>query len=75
MNKKPQHTCGADLKEHRLRLLTLNHGLVCWARLDRERPVLNVCLDAGVRKLPANEPLGIEDSVGGVHGHLHTKTG
>lgn len=39
---------------------------------DPEGPVLDVCLDAGVRVLPPNQALCVEDCVLGVHGHLHT---
>lgn len=50
--------------------LTLNQRLLSGARLDLEGPHLDVVLDGGVAELAANEALGIEDGVGGVHGHL-----
>ena len=49
---------------------TLDHRLVTRTRLDCEWPVLDICLDAGVVKLAADQTLRVEDSVDGVHGHL-----
>ena len=40
------------------------------SRDNRERPVLHVGLDSGVRKLASDQTLGIEDGVVGVHGSL-----
>ena len=54
--------------------LTLNHGLVPGSWLDCERPVLDVCLDAGVLELASDQPLGVEHCVYGVHGHLQQNT-
>mmetsp|Transcript_7566 Transcript_7566/g.19588 ORF Transcript_7566/g.19588 Transcript_7566/m.19588 type:complete len:663 (-) Transcript_7566:132-2120(-) len=51
-------------------VVNLNQRLLSGARLDLEGPHLDVVLDGGVAELAANEALGIEDGVGGVHGHL-----
>ncbi len=56
-----------------LRLLTDNLWDVVWASTDGEGPQLDVALDSGVLELSADETLGIEHCVGGVHGHLQAQ--
>mmetsp|Transcript_20197 Transcript_20197/g.58557 ORF Transcript_20197/g.58557 Transcript_20197/m.58557 type:complete len:686 (-) Transcript_20197:20-2077(-) len=48
----------------------LNDGGASGSRDDLERPVLHIGLNTRVRKLASDQTLGIEDSVGGVHGSL-----
>ncbi|TEA10361.1 hypothetical protein DBR06_SOUSAS3710159 [Sousa chinensis] len=50
-------------------VLNLHFGLPSLAH-HPEWPVLHVRLHCGVLELPTDQPLGIEDGVGGVHGHL-----
>ena len=57
---------GRDWKGH----LTLNHGLLAGAGDNGKRPVLDIALDSGVAELAADEALGVEDGVDGVHGDL-----
>jgi hypothetical protein len=51
-------------------VLNLNVGLVAVLLDDLEGPVLGVVLDHGVGELAADQTLGVEDGVGGVHGDL-----
>ncbi|KAL0602270.1 glutamate dehydrogenase [Plecturocebus cupreus] len=50
-------------------VLHLHFGLASLAHYP-ERPVFHVRLHSGVLELPSDQPLGVEDGVGGVHGHL-----
>lgn len=50
-------------------VLDLNNGLGCLVN-NLERPVLHVGLDLGISELSANQSLGVENSVVGVHGDL-----
>jgi len=47
-----------------------NDGLVIRSRLNLEGPGFHILLDNGVIELPADESLGIEDSVDGVLSNL-----
>jgi hypothetical protein len=64
---------GGDLLGGELLLLALEldlHDGLSGAVDDLEREVLHIRLDLGVGELAADEALGIEDGVGGVHGDL-----
>lgn len=60
----------AKKRHHKRDDITFDHGFVTGSRLDGEGPVLDVCLDAGVLELAPDQPLGVEDSVHGVHRNL-----
>mmetsp|Transcript_13680 Transcript_13680/g.38745 ORF Transcript_13680/g.38745 Transcript_13680/m.38745 type:complete len:229 (-) Transcript_13680:248-934(-) len=69
----PQESC-ADLLRTELAglslVLDLDDGPVGIVAHHFEGPKLEVGLQSGVGKLPADEPLGIKHRVGGVHRHL-----
>merc|ERR1719319_2172894 len=50
-------------------VVDLQLGLPCHVD-DCEGPVLHVALHVGVAEVSTNEPLGVEDGVGGIDGHL-----
>jgi hypothetical protein len=50
-------------------VFNLDNGLSCLVN-NLERPVLHVGLDLGIGELSANQSLGVENGVVGVHGDL-----
>ena len=51
-------------------VLDNNHWLVVATRLNLEWPKFDIALDGLIRELPANESLGIDDSVEWISGGL-----
>ena len=66
-----QHYRGYLLRRERLFILVLDLELRLASDVDNsEGPVLHVALHILFVKVASNEPLGVEDGVGGVDGHL-----
>ena len=64
---------GGDLLGEEALLLTLVFHRKFWLSINLDHlkwPVLHVRLDGRVAVLSPDQPLGIKDSVGGVHGYL-----